>query len=100
MELPEISAEIRTGLGKEKAAKLRQAGKIPAVAYGPGLTEPLHLALPRRMAKKLLTQVTPKDEVSLKVDDKRIKAFVKDVQVDVMSGELLHLDFFVGATLR
>ncbi|MGZ3604850.1 MAG: 50S ribosomal protein L25/general stress protein Ctc, partial [Thermodesulfobacteriota bacterium] len=35
MERPVLTAEIREGVGKEKAKKLRSKGLIPAVFYGP-----------------------------------------------------------------
>jgi large subunit ribosomal protein L25 len=35
MERPALSAEVREGVGKEKANKLRVKGMIPAIFYGP-----------------------------------------------------------------
>ena len=39
-----IQCEVREGRGKEASHKLRAAGRIPAVAYGPG-SEPRYLSL-------------------------------------------------------
>ena len=50
-----LKAKIRDAFGKEKVKKLRAEGGLPAVAYGPGLEEPLHLVLDLREAQKTIT---------------------------------------------
>jgi len=95
-----ITAEERTEFGKEKMRKLRRAMKVPAVAYGPQLDAPIHLVLPLRETQKLLSSAEPDDEVTIELGKKKIQAQIKDVQVDVVSGAILHLDFYVPMAKR
>ncbi len=90
----EINAKIRLEFGKEKMGKLRRAGMLPAVVYGPKLGDPIHITLLRTEAQKLLNAVLPEDAVIVNLDKKKLQAYIKDVQVDVVTGELLHLDFY------
>lgn len=95
MDLPTINAEERTVFKKEHMRKLRRAGKIPAVAYGPKLKQPIHLTLERSEVQKILQSISPEDEVRIKFRSKNLTALVKDIQLDVLTGEPLHLDFYV-----
>ena len=60
MERPILTAEIREGVGKEKAKKLRSKGLIPAIFYGPrSQTIPLVIDS-KELAKVLQTEKTPR----------------------------------------
>jgi len=95
-----ITAKERTEFGKEKMSKLRRAMKVPAVAYGPNLNAPIHLVLSLKEAQALLSHAGPDDEVTIELGNKKIQAQVKDVQVDVVTGAILHLDFYVPKPKR
>lgn len=95
METHTIQAEARATIGKGVSRKLRAAGKIPAVAYGPG-TEPIGLAIETKQLQLLKKAErgwnTP---VTIAVDggDDISLAVLKDVQRHPVSGKLLHADF-------
>ncbi|MBC7221567.1 50S ribosomal protein L25 [Candidatus Bipolaricaulota bacterium] len=77
-----------------KARALRRRGLIPAVLYGAHL-DPVHVALPEPDVRRLFSQITRSTMVELQVDGEIYRVFVKDVQVDPITTQFLHLDFYV-----
>jgi large subunit ribosomal protein L25 len=90
-----LNATLRAEYGKEKMKKLRASGKIPAVAYGPGLEEPLHLMLDAIVTRKTLTEGGKDAEYELVVGSKKYPVLLQEVQRHPVSGDLLHLDFYI-----
>lgn len=90
-----LNASLRADYGKEKMKKLRAGGKIPAVAYGPGLEEPLHLMLDTIVTRKALTEGGKDAEYELVIGSKKYPVLLQEVQRDPVSGDLLHLDFYI-----
>src|SRR5512136_792274 len=89
-----LTASKRKALGK-KVKTLRSAGKTPAHLFGHGLSsEALQCDTTELM--KILTRAGTTRLVTLKIDgDKEPRAvFVREIQRDVMSRELLHVDFY------
>lgn len=97
MQTVEMQAEPRSTVGKGTARQMRRDGKIPAVFYGPKRT-PLSVTID---AKEYRTKIADLEgsthlikmrsssaELSEKV------ALIKDVQLDPVSGSLLHADFY------
>lgn len=85
-----------------KARALRRQGLIPAVLYGAHL-DPIHVALPEPAVRRLFSQITRSTMVELQVHSDLYRVFVKEVQVDPITGRFLHLDFYVpeaGRTLE
>jgi len=95
MDFVDLKVERRTGTGKSVARKLRQRGRIPAIVYGEG--EPIPVAAdPKSLLKALRTEAGENVILNLTiVDTEEItrKAMVKGVQVDPVSGIVLHADF-------
>lgn len=95
MEFVDLKVERRTGTGKSVARKLRQRGRIPAIVYGEG--EPIPVAAdPKSLLKALRTEAGENVILNLTiVDTEEItrKAMVKGVQVDPVTGSVLHADF-------
>lgn len=88
-----LNAQLRDESGKGTARALRNAGKLPAVIYGAGkqsksITVDAHEVFMAIKAGHFLSTV-----LDLKVDDKTIHVLPRDVQRDVVSGKLLHVDF-------
>lgn len=77
-----------------KARALRRRGLIPAVLYGAHL-DPVHVALPEPDVRRLFSQITRSTMVELQVDGEIYRVFVKDVQIDPITTQFLHLDFYV-----
>ena len=89
-----IKAEVRTGLGKEKVAKVRQAGNSPAVVYG-AAKDPISLTINAREAELVLQRLHgEKILVDLHINGAVEKVFVRNVQRDPVTERLLHIDFY------
>jgi len=104
LELIELKTNIRTTTGNGPARRLRQAGQIPAVLYGPE-TESVLLSVnisdidrvlrKGRIGQALLNLVIPNNgETSTKT------AMVKELQLHPVSRNFLHIDFYEVAMDR
>jgi large subunit ribosomal protein L25 len=98
MERPVLTAEIRDGVGKEKARKIRARGLVPAIFYGPrSKTIPLVID-PKELAKVLQTEAGENVLIDLDIrksdgSDRKV-VMVKDFQVDPLKRITLHTDFY------
>lgn len=95
MEFVDLKVERRTATGKGVARKLRQRGEIPAIVYGEG--EPILVAAnPKSLLRALETEAGENVILNLTIvngEELARKAMVRDVQVDPVSGTVLHADF-------
>src|ERR1700712_277946 len=87
-----LTAEPRESFGKGAARKIRAAGKIPAVIYGPG-TEPQPVPLPGHQVGLILRKAN--QVLELDISGKSQLALVKDVQKDPVRQIIEHLDLIV-----
>jgi large subunit ribosomal protein L25 len=98
MERPALTADVREGTGKEKARKLRAAGLVPGVFYGPR-TETIPVTVdPKELARSLQTEAGDNVLIDLAIrkgdqTDHKV-VMVKEVQVDPLMGSALHADFY------
>ena len=98
MERPVLSAEMREGIGKGEARKLRAKGLVPAIFYGPR-TQSIPLVIDaKELAKTLRTEAGENVLIDLDIQregksDRRV-VMVKDVQIDPVQGTALHTDFY------
>jgi large subunit ribosomal protein L25 len=91
-----LDAQVRDTFGKNEARRTRRAGRVPAVLYG-GDGNP---ATPIAVAPKALLKILHSDAgqntlISLKLDgggDARV--LVKAFQLDPITHEVLHADFY------
>lgn len=94
MEAQTLQAEVREGRGKGPARRLRMAGKLPAVLYGPG-KPPMPLTVsPKELVHILRSERGRNSLIELTVGDKSQLAMVKDLDQDPVSHEPLHVDFY------
>ncbi len=94
MEFVDLKVERRTGTGKGIARKLRQRGQIPGIVYGEGEPIPV-VADPKSLLVALGTEAGENVILNLTIGSEEQlsrKAMVKDIQVDPVSGSLLHAD--------
>jgi len=92
MEQQSLSVESRTGTGKSVTRKLRAAGKLPAVIYGLGKSQPVTVE-PSIITKLLLSEGGRNQILNLKgagLDGKH--ALIKEYDVDPVSRKLVHVD--------
>jgi len=98
MQRPVLTAEIREGVGKEKAKKLRSKGLIPAIFYGPrSQTIPLVIDS-KELAKALQTEAGENVLIDLDIrkgaqSDRKV-VMLKDIQIDPLQRITLHTDFY------
>jgi large subunit ribosomal protein L25 len=98
MERPVLTAEIREGIGKEKAKKLRAKGQIPAIFYGPrSQTIPLVIDS-KELSKALQTEAGENVLIDLDIrkgaqSDRKV-VMLKDLQIDPLQRITLHTDFY------
>jgi large subunit ribosomal protein L25 len=89
-----VSLSSREARGKANN-KLRTEGKTPAVVYGHG-SEPQAVAVDTKAIDKVYSQAGGNKIVGLKIDDARMKnARIQDVQTDVRTGHISHVDFYL-----
>ncbi len=90
-----LKAELRVGTGKSVTRKLRKAGKIPAVLYGPG-REPQAITLDLQEVRTMLSKEKSKRIFELHVDSfsEPCEVLIKDMQRDAIRGDILHIDCY------
>jgi large subunit ribosomal protein L25 len=98
MERPVLSAEIREGVGKGKARRLRAKGLIPAIFYSPK-SQSIPLVIDsKEFVKTLQTEAGENVLIDLNIRkgdqaDRKV-VMVKDIQIDPLEGTTLHTDFY------
>ncbi len=93
MSQPTLSAEARTISGK-KVKNLRKQGIVPAVVYGPGLDETVQISVDERTFSKFYQIHGHSTLLKLTSNGKNYQVLIRDVQVDPVRRNPLHVDFF------
>jgi large subunit ribosomal protein L25 len=90
----ELAAKKRSVLGS-KVKRLRREGWVPGVIYGYGF-ESVPLQFDQHDLRQVLSQVGGSQLVNIKIDgaDEPEFALLRDVQRDVITGSLVHVDFY------
>lgn len=87
-----IKSERRSNFGKNASRKLRREGKIPAILYSGG--EPgIPLALEKKDIFEILRSETGENTLfKTSFDSESRDTMIKEVQIDPVSDEILHVD--------
>jgi large subunit ribosomal protein L25 len=96
LETLEIQADAREAGTKQKARRLRRAGKIPGVLYGPK-TQPVALELDAKDFSSRVAGLEGSHLVRLKSASDTLAekvALVKDMQYHPISGQVTHADLY------
>lgn len=90
MNTVKLQGTVRSELGKSKTRQLRSEGKVPAVIYGGKDT--VHFTLDLLPLRPLV--YTPNFQIAeIEVDGKTYRCILKDLQFDVVTDDLTHIDF-------
>ncbi len=92
-----LSAEVRTEMGSRASRRMRRAGYIPAVLYGPGI-EPLPLKVVKQEFSKIMHSRAGEHamvELIVKTPEgeKKYLSVIKEVQHDPVTDFIIHADF-------
>lgn len=93
MEIRALSIEKREGSGKEAAKRLRRAGRVPAVLYGG--SAPVSITVNPKDIFRLIhgheggTQLV---QVTFNGSSDKRMAIIRDLQLDPVSEDLVHVD--------
>ena len=98
MELIELKANIRATVGNGPARRLRQAGQVPAVLYGPKTESvllsvnksDLDLALKQGRSGQIILNLVVQDNGETYTRP----AMIKELQLHPLSRNYLHIDFY------
>jgi len=94
-----MQAETRSDRGKNVARRLRRGGRVPGVIYG-GADASSPGSVSVSVSPEVLTEVLHSESgvntlIGLSVDSEAAKqVLIKDYQVDPITHELLHVDFY------
>ncbi len=90
MKSVKIEGKIRSEHGKKAARQTRSEGQVPCVIYGG--QDAIHFSAPTAAFKPLV--YTPEFQLAeISIDGKTYRAIVKDLQFDVITDALNHIDF-------
>ncbi|MGL4370613.1 MAG: 50S ribosomal protein L25 [Spirochaetota bacterium] len=89
-----LSAQTRTATGKNENNRLREKGLIPVVMYSHGKSEILQV-IKKDFASVFGKHISESVIVDLDIEGKeKCHIIVKDYQLDPVTDEILHLDFY------
>ena len=93
MQVTKLTATPRTDNGKGASRRLRAAGKLPAVTYGPGV-EPLGLVVSPEEVTNVLTSDRGRNSViQFDIAGQVVTAMISEYQYHPVTRKLLHADF-------
>ncbi|MBZ0099219.1 MAG: 50S ribosomal protein L25 [Taibaiella sp.] len=90
MKTIKVQGELRSDLGKSATRRLRSEGRVPVVIYGG--EEAVHLSVTPLSVRGLV--YSPEFQiVEIDVNGKTYRCIMKDIQFDVVTDDLAHIDF-------
>lgn len=91
-----LGAESREVRGKNHVRRVRRAGRVPAVVYGGDTREGRPVSVdPKELLRILHSESGVNTLIELALDGgKADRVLVKEFQLDPISSELLHVDFY------
>jgi large subunit ribosomal protein L25 len=97
MKTHRLNVQLRTQTGKNENSRLRRMGFIPAVVYSHGKAESIQVSK-KEFSKLFRSHISESVLIDLAVENSPAEAerkvIVKDYQLDPVSDEVVHLDFY------
>jgi large subunit ribosomal protein L25 len=91
----ELVAEPRSEFGKQNCKHLRDAGRLPAVVYGGGLKENLHVSLDMHSSQRVMKANGRGVDYTLSIGGKVYPVRIGEVRREPIRKGFLHVDFIV-----
>lgn len=88
-----LTAEKREQTGRQLDG-LRKESKVPAVLYGTGVKENVSLAVNLQEFAHVYSDAGSSQVVELTADGTKYDVIVRDVQIDPITRDAIHVDFF------
>lgn len=92
-----LNVELRSDFGKNESNRLRVKGYIPAVLYSHGKSETIQVPVKAftsifkgHISESVLLDLNITD----KTEDSKMQAFVKNYDMDPVTSEIIHIDFY------
>ncbi|MDK2958981.1 MAG: large subunit ribosomal protein [Synergistaceae bacterium] len=94
-EIVKVVLEAREGKGKEACSKLRPAGYVPCVVYGPDYPESVAAKVKLSDISKVAASGHWETQTMLLTlpGGKEEMGIMREVQKDILNGKILHVDF-------
>jgi large subunit ribosomal protein L25 len=94
-----LEAVKREGRGKNEARRLRAAGRVPGVVYGArgegGAPQAVSVSVdPKEVLRILRSDSGANTLISLRLDGSDTRVMLKEYQLDPVTHQLLHTDFY------
>src|SRR6478735_2581851 len=94
-----LDATVRTTIGKNEARRTRREGKVPATVYGASSAGASRDAVsisvePKALLKILHSEAGANTLISLRLDGVETQVLVKDFQLEPVTHQVLHADFY------
>lgn len=90
----ELKAELRQVFNKKELNLIRKAGNVPTVIYGKGLKDQVLLTITKKERVHKLKESMFNTKIVLNIsNDKVYEVLVKAIDHDLVSGEIIHVDF-------
>ncbi|OGJ63810.1 hypothetical protein A3C37_02985 [Candidatus Peribacteria bacterium RIFCSPHIGHO2_02_FULL_53_20] len=87
-----LKAEAREAGIKPKV--MRRSGKVPCVVYGSG-TKTASITCDRSELNRVYTKAGESTLVELSVGSKKVPVLIHQMDLDPVSGQIMHIDFYV-----
>jgi large subunit ribosomal protein L25 len=94
-----LRAEPRSVVGK-KVKQLRRQGRIPGVVYGPVVEGTVQVSVDRREFEKFYNSAGHSTLFTLEWDTSKQPVFIREVQLEPVRHDPLHIDFFAPNLLK
>lgn len=88
-----LTLDVNPRDSKESAKKVREQGLVPAVFYGPK-EEATAIAVDSRRIESVWKSAGETTIITLKGAGENVDTLIHDVQVDAVTGKILHVDFY------
>jgi large subunit ribosomal protein L25 len=93
----ELTAEVRTELGKEVNNRARKAGRLPGNIYGAGFDTPVAVEFNLKEAETLIREHGSKTDYVINLSGKSYTAKLGELQREPVRKGFVHVEFIAQA---